>query len=759
MLFFLLATSRKLAQRIDIEFGDATGEIAADRSWIVLPGGCATITWDLEGIHSLYIDGQGQIGWGEMEYCPTISAPSPEFDIAALDGTERSFTLEFRYVLNGLLFMLGIVGMTFVGLSALYDVLNRTIGKPLLLRGMTMSVLALLLIGELIKLSANPALMRDFLLTLKSLFASPDWQLFGSTLAGLIYVPLIVGALQCELRSKRTTDLIVLGSFLLFVLFLYLPFGFDSIGHWETWNVNAWLDGSSVWFLESELTSRFWIIVPHTLAHLISSESFVGYHLLNFLMFWGKLVLLYGILRQLRVERLYAYLITILFMVYPVNSALMSMRSLPMQFSMTSLLAAVYLMLEYEKYPSRLRMLGIWLGLLFNVASNESAYVIILVIPLLWWLRNRQLSRRNFNLTAIWYVVPALKVVYFLLLLSVNQFFYRSVLVGEYLEQANSLNMFQTLNQNMVNVYHHTFLGSWQETWMAMGQNTLLVLTVVMLLLVAGVAWFLAGKAAQNNCLFPSPRRLGFALVSGLAFIVPSIGILIQLDSYSDDRWRLYFYVPIGAAIVVLSLINLLTVPIRKVRHRNVAIIFLCIILMFPATSRLLLQHEYFVKSANNKAWVLTQIIEQAPKIDSRTHLILLTDMSLRELKELKVYDLHLSYTVFSMLYILYQDGYPSTVSFCQIGSKSTCRISSDELTEFIADSDFVFQDLILFRLHDDLSVELLDELPAEFNFAVHGDYHPHQLYDPDAPIPARALTMLAASRNETSRLREIGRN
>ena len=140
MLFFLLATSRKLAQRIDIEFGDATGEIAADRSWIVLPGGCATITWDLEGIHSLYIDGQGQIGWGEMEYCPTISAPSPEFDIAALDGTERSFTLEFRYVLNGLLFMLGIVGMTFVGLSALYDVLNRTIGKPLLLRGMTMSV-------------------------------------------------------------------------------------------------------------------------------------------------------------------------------------------------------------------------------------------------------------------------------------------------------------------------------------------------------------------------------------------------------------------------------------------------------------------------------------------------------------------------------------------------------------------------------------------------------------------------------------------
>ena len=383
--------------------------------------------------------------------------------------------------------------------------------------------------------------------------------------------------------------------------------------------------------------------------------------------------------------------------------------------------------------------------MLFNVATRETAYVIILVIPLLWWLRNCQLSWRNFNLTAIWYAFPALKVVYLLLLLSVNQFFYHSVLVEEYLEQANDLNMFQIVIQKTVNVYHHTFLGGWQEAWTAMGQNTFLALTFVMLLLVGGVAGFLARKSAQNTYLPPS--RIGFALVSGLAFIVPSIGILILLDTYSDDLWRLYFYVPIGAAIVVFSLIALLTVPIGKVRHRNVTIIILCIILMFPATSRLLLQHEYFVKSANNKAWVLMQMIEQAPEIDSRTHLILLTDMSRKELKARKIYDLHLSYTLYSMLYTLYQDGYPPIVSLCQLGLESTCRISSDELTEYIADKDFIFRDLILFRLHDDLSVELLDELPAEFSFAVHGDYHPHQLYDPDAPIPPRALTMLASAR------------
>ncbi len=739
-----LAISRSSAPRIDTEFGGAAVKISADRSWVLLPGHCATLTWDLEGIQSLYINGEGNVGRGEMEYCPTFVEPSLEIDITTLDGTERRFTLEFRYVLCVLLFMTGLVGMTFAGLTALDGVLNRAIGKLLLLRGTTLCVLTLLLTYELIKLSVNPALLEDFMLTLRSLFTSPEWQIFGIILAGLIYVPLIVGALQRELRSKRSTDLIVLGSFLLFVFFLYLPFGFDSIGHWETWNFNAWWEGSNVWFLESELIYRFWVIVPHTLAKLISSDSYGGYHLLNFLMFWGKLALLYGILRQLGVKRLYAYLITMLFMVYPVNSALMSMRSLPMQFSMIALLAAVYFMLEYKKSPSLPRLLAIWLGLLFNVGSNESAYVIILVVPLLWWLRDRQLSWRNFKLTAIWYVFPALKAVNLLLLLSMNQFFYRSALIEEYQEQVDGLNIFQIVIQKAANVYLHTFLDAWQDAFTAMGKNTFLGLALAMVLLVGSLAWFLAPKFHP-----PPPQQLGFALLSGMAFIFPSIGILVLFDIYYDDLWRLYFYVPIGAAIATFSLIALLTATIRNIRRRNIIIIVLTVILMFPATSRLLLQHEYFVKSANSKAWILRQVIEQTPAIDNGTHLGFLTDMSRKELYEKKIYGLHLSYTWYSMFYILYQDGHPSFVSLCNTDLEITCLISGDELVEKIPDEDYVFQNLILYRLHEDLTVELLDELPAEFNFAVHGGYYPHRLYNPDAPIPPRAITMLAADRRD----------
>ena len=317
MLSLVPVASRSSAPEINAEFGGATVKISADRSWVLLPGHCATLAWDLEGIQSLFINGMGRIGQGEIEFCPTIVEPIPKIDVTTQDGTERRFRLEFRYVLSVLLFMTGLIGMTYAGLTALDGVLNRAVGKSHLVRGTSLSVLALLSVYELIRLSANPEQTQVLILTLNRLFTNPEWQVYGIVLAGLIYLPLIFWKLQRALQSKASTDLIVLGSFLLFVFLLYLPFGFDSIGQWETWNVNAWLEGSNVWFLESELRARFWVIVPHTLAKLISSDSFSGYHLLNFLMFWGKLALLYGILRQLHVKRPFAYLITMLFMVFP----------------------------------------------------------------------------------------------------------------------------------------------------------------------------------------------------------------------------------------------------------------------------------------------------------------------------------------------------------------------------------------------------------------------------------------------------------
>ena len=58
------------------------------------------------------------------------------------------------------------------------------------------------------------------------------------------------------------------------------------------------------------------------------------------------------------------------------------------------------------------------------------------------------------------------------------------------------------------------------------------------------------------------------------------------------------------------------------------------------------------------------------------------------------------------------------------------------------------FSDVVIFRLHEDLTVELLREIPPELGIADADNYDPLRLIDTAAPLPPRAITMLGASRD-----------
>ena len=87
--------------QIDTEFSGARIDISADRAWSIFPGDCLTLRWEVEGIKSIYIDGQGKIGWGEMVYCPTFDEGSPKIDITSQDGAASVFTLDIHFFANG----------------------------------------------------------------------------------------------------------------------------------------------------------------------------------------------------------------------------------------------------------------------------------------------------------------------------------------------------------------------------------------------------------------------------------------------------------------------------------------------------------------------------------------------------------------------------------------------------------------------------------------------------------------------------------
>ena len=533
----------------------------------------------------------------------------------------------------------------------------------------------------------------------------------------------------------------------MFLLLLYLPFGFDSVGQAEEWIVQAYLEGRPSAF-SGELLSRFWVLVPHTLANIIGVEMFAAYHIVNFLMFWGKLVLFYGILRRLRVTPFISFLCTVLFMAYPINPLLMSLRSMQHTFSLLSLMIALYLNLDTAEKASRDRLAGVCLGTLFSIGVYEAGYAVILITPLLWLWRSKAKTWRNLNITAVWYLFPVVKIVYLLLLSVSNQGIYGVHRLSGILENNPfTAGWFGHYGDILVTVYRRTFFEGWNEALSFLGDSSWIALSLAGL----AVTGIVAVHLAQTSRVYPMPtkRQSGLALLAGLLFLLPSVGVLMWLEQFNRGLWRMYVFLPVGAAAVVVSLTILISEPIKNVQLRKYVIICICSTLMFPALLRLIAQHEHIVKTADIKANVLLQLVEQVPAIDSDALLILLTDMGLRELGDNYLYPFRRG-PFDSAIHLLYQDRRPRLAVLCWDGGK--CNPYDNELTDYdISDVVTDVSKLVLLRLHEDLSVELLYEVPAELGIENGDQYDVTRLVDSEAPLPARAATMLARARRRSS--------
>ena len=354
LVIFVLAVSRILAPQIDSEFGGATVHLSADRALIVLPGECALLKWDVEGIQSIYLNGKGRIGWGEQAYCPEGVSILPQFDITATDGTTRTFTLQVASV-DLSYFALCLVLISLI--LAVYYLVTVRLDQPPSPKSFAILCSLFAVVALLMAFSGHMAFINLSLDFLKKVFRDPRWQLSGVVLALVIYAPLVFQIVRKGLNRNKRHDLVVIVGFLVLIFLLFLPAGFASIGHWEAWPFQAYLEGRPS-KAGIELVSRFWVLVPHTLAMHINRGSFAGYHILNLLMFWGQLVFLYGIFRKLKVAPLFAFLTVILFLVYPVNSGLMSLRSFPHDVFQVVFAGGRLSCLGFPKNPSRLKLLG-----------------------------------------------------------------------------------------------------------------------------------------------------------------------------------------------------------------------------------------------------------------------------------------------------------------------------------------------------------------------------------------------------------------
>ncbi len=742
LVLLALAIHNSPAPRIETEFGGATVDIKADRAWALLPWDCVTITWDMAGTKTIYVDGHSKFGSGAMGYCPSLQVTSLTFQIAAANGGQQNFALNIRYLPLELVKCLYLLAILNLLILALYYLVTERICAPMRFELTHFLAGAALLMACLLCQTGSAFRIESLLEGLSSVFSNPAWHFFGLLLSGLVFIPLAGQSLQKGLKKGSREDFVAIATFFLFMLLLYLPFGFDSVGHWEEWVFRAYVEKAQ-FGVSPELVSRFWLIVPNVLAYFIASESFVGYHLVNFFMFWGNLVLFYGILRKLNVDPLFAFLTTLLYMVYPVNTGLMSLRHFLMNFRVLSLLAAVFFCLEFVEDPSRLRLAGLWLALLLNIGSYEAGYAIIAIIPFLWWRRRPRWTWRHVNLTAIWYLFPAVKIVFLLLLDLDNRRFYGSNWISNALEPQQFALDFITYYASIIErVYRQTFWYGWREALSALSESAWLAPTIGALMLTGGVAAYLVRNV--NATLFPSRRQICLGLLSGALFILPAVGVLMWLDKYNTDLRRMYLFVPVGGAIAVFCSVLLAASLVKKHQIRIAIVVCLCLIAMFPALARLYAQHAHYVNSANNKALILLRIVEQAPAVDPDAYIILVTEMLGTELRVKGLSEFRTG-AFLNALRVVYQDPHLKYAFICIIDKR--CFLDEYTTQAFHLKQNADYSNVIFFHLRDDLSVELLRELPPELGSEDNHSYKPDRLIDASAPIPPRALTMLASGR------------
>ena len=745
-LLFLIASAMTTARApaIQTSFGGASVDIRTDSAW-ALPFECVAIRWTLEGIRGFFIDGQGHIGFGEKAFCPSLFSTSAHIKIIAWDETVREFTLDFRYLPTELLAAALLFTLPSLILLALWILKFFRLDAPLPFRRWMPPLYVVAILVVLFGAASDTLSIASLVDALANVFSNPLWHYAGIIPALIVFVPLAADALQRGVKSGARMDMVAVAALAGLVALLYLEFGMETLPEWEGWDDNSYLNGTTD-LRRYEILTRYWRLVYNGVANILDPHSFVGLRLVNAGLLWGKLALFYGILRRLKAPPLLAFLCAALYLAYPVNPRLMSLRQANMNFNELCIFAAGYLALNCLESPRRLRLAGMWLALLFVIGSYEVGVVLIGLAPALWWLGSRSSVQGRFNMTLLWFGAIALPMSYLVLAVTVgletrNDGLSRVVLASG----RPALEIAAHYADLLVRYYRETFVNGWADSIAALGGNQWLPSTFGALLLVGGVgAWLARGNGAMP---FPSRRVIAACFCSGVLYVLASVGFFMWFESFNRGDWRIYALTAAGGAIVVFSLILTLAALFKRPRWRDGLLIALVVALLFPALSRLLAQHEFFVGRARNHKIVLTGVMAQAPAFNAAAWAVLVADMDYSEIRQTQLYPFR--YNLVRVMRTLYGDASPARFDFCWAGGR-VCNFGLGDVSHAdIADTVAIrgVSQFVFFRLHDDLGVELLQELPPQLGIADADLYAPSRHINFDAPLPPRAATMLGLAK------------
>ncbi|MFZ5920173.1 MAG: hypothetical protein ACOYY3_03865 [Chloroflexota bacterium] len=420
------------------------------------------------------------------------------------------------------------------------------------------------------------------------------------------------------------------------VLYFWIPFGWKTTDVNDGWR-NFYLMSTASWFdvLTKPFQARYLIFLPWKLGYTLNPGSFLGVRLVMMLTFWAKSYFLYLILRKLRLVPPYlAFLISILFMLYPADQGIFLMAALGRHFAVMLYLVSVYFMIMASQGTLKtLSMVLMIVTAFVTGVMSEQGFPVMFITPAILWLDANIPPKARRDVIVGWYATLMVCVAVFASsILFPGETISGGVFSSQYQSQilkgtkpTLSFDFLLDIVKINLSAYQLFFIGGWQIALQNMltVSKTHLAITLAAASMVSLTAYGLSRIEPAESSEQYLPRHFGAVVISSILILVLTY-LPYSVTIHSDKDFRIFYYAAISGALMTAYLFNLLIrrFPGRSVQANLVFFGLLTVVITINGLD----QQFRLTRRSEIQQRVMLDIVAQAPYILPETQVILLTD-------------------------------------------------------------------------------------------------------------------------------------
>lgn len=519
------------------------------------------------------------------------------------------------------------------------------------------------------------------------------------------------------MRLQTTLPILI---FIALAALLWLPFGFNIGFSGDEWYLFYHSSFTPIW----GQPSRPLLALPNYAAYLLSPQQFWGFNLMLALATALRGVLAFALLRALGAPHVLAFGVGALALIFPADLGVYYLGALQVYYSSVFFMLAALMLLTFARRRRALPLLAMIIFQMACLGMYEAAYPLIVITPALLLIKRPRLDRLFWSAAGIWYLVPALNLVRYALLLAArpDTFAYQQSLVNE------STFTLSGMIEGLIGILQRHFISGWLPGTFDGASELLPYALIAGALVFAGALWL-----AHTQMPTYSPRLLIALAGAGAVVLLLSIAIYLPTSARADHL-RTYYTSVIGAAMILCALLLAFRRPLILAAGVG--------ILTTVGSVRLLEQGRDYAAYSEVQQSFLLNTLALVPDLDAWTGIIIIDEST-----DNRVSRLFGGYWSLQTPFLVAYDDPTHVVTICL-----STEGSANEFASCTFDSEGVlvesppnpswrrgYDQLVMFRYSADGSLSLIESLPDRPTYA------PRALIPPDAQPSPRALRMFGA--------------